>query len=155
MNKKKILKVLLVAIFIFAIGINVEAKQLEYVKCGSVKDIPAIAPKIFSVTIKVFKAAVPIALIISGMISVVKAVAASKEDEINKAKSAMVRKLVAAALAFFVITIVQFVISLAADSDSKEQENVVKCIDCFVNNSCKDTRYCVENDTEVTCDSSN
>ncbi len=153
MNKKKILKVLLVAIFIFAIGINVEAKQLEYVKCGSVKDIPAIAPQIFSVTIKVFKAAVPIALIISGMISVVKAVAASKEDEINKAKSAMVRKLVAAALAFFVITIVQFVISLAADST--EQENVVKCIDCFVNNSCKDTRYCVENDTEVTCDSSN
>lgn len=149
MKKRKIIKSLLLIIVIFMIGINVDAKQLEYVKCGAVKDIPAIAPQIFSVTIKVFKAAVPIALIISGMISIVKAVAASKEDEINKAKSNIVRKLIAAVLAFFVITIVQLVISLAADST--DQDNVAKCIDCFVNNSCKDTKYCVENDSEVSC----
>ena len=120
--------------------------NLTYVMCGDARDIPSEAPRIISFIIKFFKVAVPIVLVITSIITLLKALATSKEDEIKKAKSVLIRRIIAAVLAFFVVSIVQFVISLAAsgserDNCGSERDNFSKCLDCFVNDNCNSNMY--------------
>lgn len=70
---------------------------------------------------------IPILLIIFGMIELGKAISAQKEDEIKKAQSSFLKKLVLAVLVFLVFTIVQFVFDFASDAGS-DNDNVWKCI---------------------------
>ena len=67
---------------------------------------------------------VPLLLIISGMITMAKAVMEKKEDEIKKAQNLLVKKIIAAVIAFLVITITKLVIDLVATG------NWETCIDC-------------------------
>ena len=71
----------------------------------------------------------PIILVVLGMIDLIKAVIASKEDEIKKAQMTFVKRLIAAAIVFFVFIIVKLVISFVAD----DKDNLINCINCFVN----------------------
>lgn len=119
---------------------NICAKSLTYVQCGDAYDIPSDAPRIISLVIKFFKYAAPIALIISSMITLAKTMAVGKEDEMNKAKSSLIRRMIAAVLTFFVISIVQLVLSVVAD-DAEESENIGSCLNCFINNDCQNTKY--------------
>ena len=112
---------------------------LLYVKCGNSYDIPVNAPKVISYIINLFKIATPIILIIVSIINFVKALASSKEDEIKKAQSGFVKKMIAAVLAFLVILIVQFVIKrVAEDSDI---DHISSCLNCFLNNDCSGSMY--------------
>lgn len=113
--------------------------NLIYVSCGNAFDIPYQVPQIISFIVNLLKIATPIILIIIGMITLLKALASSKEDEIKKAKDSLIKKLIASALVFFVIAIVQFVILKVADDD--EQSSITSCLDCFLNNDCKSTAY--------------
>lgn len=113
--------------------------KLQYVKCGDAFDIPEQAPRIMSFAINLLKIGTPIILIITGIITLVKALAASKEDEIKKATSTLIRKLIASAFVFFVIMIVQFVILKVADSS--ETGEISKCLSCFLNNDCSSSVY--------------
>ncbi len=113
--------------------------NLTYVMCGDARDIPSEAPRIISFIITFFKILVPIVLVITSMITLLKALAASKEDEIKKAKTILIRRIIAAALAFFVVSIVQFVISLVASGS--ERDNFSNCLDCFVNGNCNSNIY--------------
>ena len=116
---------------------------LTYLSCGSDKsdahDIPVFLPRITSYAIIILKTATPIILIIMSMIQIIKAIASQNEDEMKKAKSALVKKLIAAALIFFVTTIVQFVIKQVADSSEAGSAN--QCLSCFVNNDCNGSMY--------------
>ena len=67
--------------------------------------------------ILVIKIAVPIVLVILGMLDLGKGVVAGKEDEIKKGQSTFVKRLVAGAIVFFMISITQLVISII-DKDS-------------------------------------
>ena len=113
--------------------------NLLYVSCGDARDIPVQVPSIISMLVNLLKIATPIILIIISMITLVKALAAGKEDEIKKATSSLVKKMIAAALVFFVVAIVQFVISKVAEDD--EYEGFDKCLNCFLNNSCSENMY--------------
>lgn len=113
--------------------------KLVYVKCGDTFDIPYEAPKIISFVVYLLKIGTPIILIFFSMVPLVKALASSKEDEIKKAQKVLVKKLIAAALVFFVVSIVQFVIMKVADSS--ETDNISKCFDCFLNDNCEDSTY--------------
>ena len=113
--------------------------KLQYVKCGDAFDIPEQAPRIMSFAINLLKIGTPIILIITGIITLVKALAASKEDEIKKATSTLIRKFIASAFVFFVIMIVQFVILKVADSS--ETGEISKCLSCFLNNDCSSSVY--------------
>ena len=113
--------------------------ELLYVECGDAFDIPYQAPSIIAFAVNLLKIATPIVLIIVSVISLLKALASSKEDELKKAKSALIRKLIAAALVFFVISIVQFVILKVADVS--EKNNISDCLSCFLNNDCEDSVY--------------
>ena len=65
----------------------------------------------------VIKVAVPIILVLLGMLDLGKGVIASKEDEIKKGQHTFIKRLLAGAIVFFMITIVQLVISVI-DRDS-------------------------------------
>ena len=85
-------------------------------------------PRIVSIVILIIKIAVPILLIIFGMLDLGKAVVASKEDEIKKGQQLFIKRAITAVVVFFVIQIVQIIIRFLAGSDN----SVAQCFNCFV-----------------------
>ena len=85
------------------------------------------------IVILVIQIVVPIVLVVFGMIDLVKAVIAGKEDEIKKNQMTFVKRLIAAAIVFFVFVIVKLLVSFVAD-DSK---NMMNCVNCFINGTGK------------------
>lgn len=104
---------------------------LTYLKCGDIKDFPAIIPKLSSYAVSLLKTVAPIVLIIASIISLAKSMTAGKEDEIKKAQSILVKRIIIFALIFFTITIVQFLVLRVADES--EQGNLSNCLSCFLN----------------------
>ncbi|MDD2434723.1 MAG: hypothetical protein PHO63_00520 [Bacilli bacterium] len=62
--------------------------------------------------ILIIQIGVPILLVIWGMLDLGKAVIAQKDDEIKAGQKTFIKRLIAAAIVFFVVVIVQFVVSL-------------------------------------------
>lgn len=81
---------------------------------------------------------VPILLVIFGMIDLVKAVIAGKEDEIKKSQMTFVKRLIAGALVFFVFVIVKMLVSFVADDST----NIINCANCFLNGADTKTGVC-------------
>lgn len=113
--------------------------NLLYVACGDAFDIPHRVPELISFLVNLLKIATPIILIFVSVITLFKAILASKEDEIKKAQSSLIKKIIASVMVFFIISIVQFVISKVADSS--EQGGIKSCLECFLNNDCKNSAY--------------
>ena len=72
----------------------------------------------------------PVVIIITGMLDIVKAVTAQKEDEMKKAQKKFINRLIAGAVVFLVFVIVEFVINFVADDQT---ENALDCVNCFLN----------------------
>lgn len=81
------------------------------------------------IVVLVIQIVVPVVLVIFGMLDLMKAVISGKEDEIKKNQMTFVKRLIAAAIVFFVFVIVKLLISFVAD-DSK---NMMNCVNCFIN----------------------
>ena len=83
----------------------------------------------------IIKIVVPILLIIFGSLDFLKAVTASKEDEIKKGQQTFIKRAIAAVLVFFIVQIVQLIVRFAAGNNT----NVTNCLSCFINNdnNCK------------------
>lgn len=105
---------------------------LSYLKCGDSYDIPEIVPKLTSYAVTLLKTVAPIILIVVSIIQLIKGIVASKEDEIKKAQGSLIKKVIIAALIFFVVTIVQFIM-LRVTSDDTEKGNLSSCLSCFLN----------------------
>ena len=103
---------------------------LDSVVCGDgILEMDRMIPDIFSLIITLIKIGVPILLIIFGMLDLGKAVMAQKEDEIKKSQQLFLKRLLSAALVFFVVMIVQVVFKLVA----KDSDDVWNCVNCFIN----------------------
>ena len=89
---------------------------------------------ITSAIILIIQVAVPIILVILGMMDLMKGVMAQKEDEIKKGQQMFVKRLIAAALVFFVVAIVKLVITFVADD---KDGNIINCANCFINGTKK------------------
>lgn len=98
---------------------------------GIAGDIPDVFATIVSTIVTIIKIAVPILLIIFGMLDLGKAVMAQKEDEIKKGQQTFIKRLIAAAIVFFVVFVVQLVVGVI--SPSTGDANVWNCVSCFVN----------------------
>lgn len=85
-----------------------------------------------STLITIIKIAVPLLLIVWGMLDLGKAVVAQKEDEIKKGQQIFIKRIIAAVLVFLVVFVVQLVFGLVAKNDSAK---ISSCIDCFINNN--------------------
>lgn len=79
--------------------------------------------------IVVIKIAVPVILVILGMLDLAKGVVAGKEDEIKKGQQIFIKRIIAAILVFFVITIVQLVMGII----SSEDDSFWNCADQILN----------------------
>ncbi len=95
-------------------------------------------PYIVSTVVLIIKIAVPVLLIIFGMLDLGKAVVASKEDEIKKGQQTFIKRAVAAVIVFFVIQIVQIILRFVSGGE----ESITSCFNCFINgdvadNACK------------------
>ena len=140
--RKKILMLSFTFVALFA-GFNT-AFAKSILSCGTVIQGAIIDEKIpntVSTIIMIIRIAVPVLLVIFGSLDLVKGITAGKEDEIKKGQQIFIKRLIAGALVFFVSVIVNFVISLAADSSS-QKSSIMKCADCFLNKKCT---YCADN----------
>ena len=82
--------------------------------------------------IPIIQIGIPIVLILLGMIDLGKAVMASKEDEIKKAQSMLLKRCIYAAAIFFVVLIVTLVFNLLSTTgDSEITNDSVKWSDCW------------------------
>ena len=107
----------------------------SYVRCGTViPKMAAIIPQLTSTVVDLIKIGVPVLLIIFGMLDLGKAVIAQKEDEIKRSQTIFLKRLLSAALVFFVFLIMEVVFNLVA---SGENPTIWDCVNCFINNHCE------------------
>lgn len=100
---------------------------------GGTISFDAVLPSTISAIVNILKIAIPIMVIIFGLIDLGKAVMAQKEDDIKKNQGLLIKRVIVAVFVFFVVAIVQFVIGIVGGNDS---ENITSCINCFINNDC-------------------
>ena len=115
----------------YAEDIGKLASGTDTVSCGTITDIPASIPKTVNIIYKVIQIFVPLVLIIFGMIDMAKAVMGSKEDEIKKGQQTLIKRIIAAAIVFFVFAAIKLVVSIVSDST-----DVTDCMNCFIDNQC-------------------
>lgn len=68
--------------------------------------------------ITILKIAVPILLVVYGMLDLGKAIISSKEDEMKKAQGALIKRVIYAIAVFLVVTIVQLVMTVVSEADT-------------------------------------
>lgn len=73
--------------------------------------------KILKLVVGLIQWGVPFMLILFGMIDLGKAVMSSKEDEMKKAQSTLMKRVIYAVAVFLVITIVTFVMNMVVDAN--------------------------------------
>ena len=111
---------------------------LDLVTCGGTITIDEIVPNVVSSVVTIIKIIIPIFLIIFGMLDLGKAVIAGKEDEMKKAQSTLIKRIIYAVAVFLVVTLVTFVMGLVGSKDWK---------DCWKNHGRMNTQG-VETDPE-------
>ena len=77
--------------------------------------------------IPIIQVGVPIILIIVGMITLLKAIASSKEEDIKKAQQLLVKKLIYAVSMFLLILATQTIISFVDTDTNDEKESLLAC----------------------------
>lgn len=81
--------------------------------------------RVFYILIQIF---VPIALVILGIVDLMKAITADKEDKIKEGQQIFVKRLIAAVVIFFVFIFVKLVISVFSNDDNE----IISCMNCFL-----------------------
>ncbi len=116
-----------IGIFFFIGQMQVSAKGCN------ISDIPPALPVFTSNILNLIKIIVPILLILMGMFDFARSVISSDEKQMKESQSRFIRRALAAVFIFFAVAITQFVFNaIGADN-----ENIVGCIDCFVNGDCQ------------------
>ena len=101
--------------------------------CGNIKGIPEKIPQLTSYIITVMQVAATVILVIIGTIDLFKGITSSNEEEMKKGQQSFVKRLITAALVFFVVLIAKLLVGAI---DNKNSGNVISCIDCFISNKC-------------------
>ena len=83
--------------------------------------------KIVKLVYDAIRIGVPVILIIVGMFDMGKAITQQKEDEIKKAQTLLVKKAIAAALVFLMLSLVTLVLG-AVGGDDKSNINCINCL---------------------------
>ena len=99
--------------------------------------IPSELAYIIGLLYRGIQIVIPVLLVLWGMLDLGKAVMAQKEEEIKKGQQTFIKRIVAAAIVFFVFTIVELLVGLVAE----DSENIGKCINSIIkcdSRSCKD-----------------
>ncbi len=109
----------------------VQVLDLSWCSAGGIENVQNIVHTI----ITIIQVAIPVLLIIFGMLDLGKAVVASKEDEIKKGQQTFIKRLIAAAIVFLVIFIVKIVVNVLVPNgnDTVNNEDLWSCANKFIN----------------------
>ena len=94
--------------------------------------IPPQIVTIIGAIVFAIKVIIPVLLIIFGMLDLGKAIIAQKEDEIKKGQQTFLKRLLTAAIVFFVVILTQFIVDLVGGEDSGANDSVWSCVDCII-----------------------
>lgn len=138
MKKVKILTLFCTLFFLFNTTVYAAPAWLngEKVSCGNINNIPAKGPEIVSMFILIAQIAIPVILVLLGIIDFAKGIMSQKEDEIKKGQKTFINRLIMGAVVFFVVALVKVLVGVVADN-STNRGNIISCIDCFANNECE------------------
>ena len=123
--KKYLTSIFLISLYIY---LNSSYSLGSYISCGGVS-VPTELGYITRIIILLLQIVAPLGLIILGGIDFIKAVTAGNDNDIKKKQQVFVKRLIYGALLFFVITLVQFVINVAADNAS--EKDFARCLRCM------------------------
>jgi len=117
-------------------------KAEEYIICGNEKKIPTVFGTMISTLYVIVRILVPILLIASGIFTFFKVIIANKVDEsLDKAKKKLVTNIIAAIVIFFIASIINIVISLAAG----RKNSFNSCMYCMIHPD-----KCTQTNAEIT-----
>ena len=104
--------------------------------------IPAAPIKFMASIIDIIKVLTPVYLVIMGSIGFGKAIISQKEDEIKKAQSSFIKKIIAGAAVFFVIVFAEWITNLITKVGG-DASGAMSCVNALLNNSysADDTDY--------------
>lgn len=85
--------------------------------------------KLLASVVNLIRIFVPILLILFGTLDLAKAVIAGKEDEMKKAQSTLIRRVIYAVAVFLVVTLVTFVMNYVASSGATNTNDWRACWD--------------------------
>lgn len=128
--------------YLLLYGILVSADSTTYMGCGDNIGIPYDIPGVVRSVITLIKIFVPILLILIGSIDLLKVVFSGEKDDLNKAVGKLVKRSIAAAMVFFLVTFVQLLMHLLG----KDSDSFVACLNCFVYDDSTCYTYEVEKD---------
>ena len=115
-------------------------ESIKYKSCGGINRIPKFLPTLTTSLYKTIKFLVPLLLIVMGIKDFVQAMISKDENTMKEQQKKFIKRIIAAVVIFFLLSLVQFFIRLA-NADNKE--NTLSCIDCLINNvgSCGEFDY--------------
>lgn len=122
-----------IILFLPLIFISPVYAKTTYVKCGNIQQLPYKILQLSNTGINILQILVPVILVILGTVDLVKAVASQKDDELKKAQTTFVKRLIMGALVYFVVVIVKLLISVIGNGN----ESIWHCVECFVSNASK------------------
>ncbi len=132
-------------IVVYADNSDTEFMEIgEYVSCGDkyralISNIPAFVPKVTSSLYNAVMIIVPLILIVLGTIDLLKGLMSQKDDEIKKGREAFVKRIIGASIVFVIVLIVKLFVSAMSTGNRDDANRIIGCIDCFVNNECKES----------------
>ena len=134
MRKKLYIAFVFLATFLVNINYVHAVKYDNYVeknelRCGNLTFNASIADIVYYIILFI-EIAVPITIVIFGMVDLIKAMTSGKEEENKKYTNVLFKRLVVGALVFLVVFIVKFAVSFVNNDQS-----VLECINCFANGS--------------------
>ena len=101
---------------------------------GVCNKIPAGVVNIVHIIILAIQIAVPILLIIWGMLDFAKSVIGGDEDQIKKGQKVFIKRLIAAIIVFLVVTITTLVLNLVGEinADGTNTNSIISCVNKFI-----------------------
>ena len=123
---------------------------LNMLYCQVGVDAPSVA-SLTRLVVTILKIAIPIILVILGILDLAKAVMANEEKDMKEAQKRLIKRIVYAIVVFFVISLVQLIFTTLARNDSDntdvtsldvpgQKSSISSCISCFTSSekSCKE-----------------
>lgn len=112
--------------------------MLEILSCslGNItwNESTLVIPEITVLVVNIIKIAIPIILIIMGMLDLGKAVMSNDEKEMKGAQTKLIKRVIYAIMVFLVVSLVQLLFGVLGKNAGGEA-NIQSCISCFVSDT--------------------
>lgn len=110
--------------------------------------IDPIVPGVVRELVTLIKIAIPIGLVIFGMLDLGKAVISNDEKTMKEGQSKFIKRCLYAVIIFFIVAIVQLVVNTIATAGDETETDYTDCIACFVSSSEKCWTGATDEDTD-------